>query len=109
MLPSVFGYLPEYSDSFAKLAEAKQPSRAKEVAKIVGTNLAGLGLGTLAGYGASKGLDYLATKRTGAPLPIAYRYAIPAVTGGLGLAHSLWTEHERKRLSDIQSKRDKTE
>lgn len=106
MLPTVFDYLPTHSGSFMKLAglespveEPKLKSKTKQMAGTVGKGLLGFGLGTAAGAGIGKGLDYISQRAAGKPLPIHPVWGPAALTGGLGLFYALWKAKEQEALN----------
>lgn len=83
--------LPNMDQQEQEEKTSPPPSPPKDVAQkrkpehpaiIAGKSIAGMGLGTLAGYGTMKGLEL-----AGAPVPSgALRTIVPITTGVLGLA-----------------------
>ena len=98
--PSLFAYLPrEQAAALCKLAEetakSEQKSTAWRAALPVMQGLAGMGVGTAAGYGALKGLE----KLTGKQLPSSMLIdAAPVVTGALGLMYNLALAHQMEKM-----------
>ena len=78
--------------------EEKKPGVIGPASKIIGKGLAGLTLGTVAGYGTGKAVEHL----SGRKIPMKYVTAVPAIAGaGLGIAHSLWKARELEALKRV--------
>lgn len=81
-----------------KKEKPTEPGSTGKILRTVGTGIAGLTTGTLAGYGAGR-LAESAAKRMGKKIPM--KYVVPAATAagaGLNLAHSMWKAHEMEAL-----------
>lgn len=85
----------------SKTAAEQEPVKKpwSHAAKTVGTGLAGLGVGTLAGYGASKGLQAaLRSKGVEVPDSLLTTKVLPLAGGGAGTAYALWKAKEMEEL-----------
>jgi uncharacterized membrane protein YebE (DUF533 family) len=91
-LPLMHEYLSfEHADVLLKTAGEK----AKRVAKTVGSGLAGMGLGYLAGGGAMR----LADKIHGKPIPSSSVIgALPILGAASGLAYNLYKAQEAEEI-----------
>lgn len=119
-IPTLFSYLPfEVAVSICKLAgnEAEEgpavdpmpapspkPPEAQKKPSILGTlagHAAGMGVGTLVGYGAGELADraYRFANPGQGGIPSSYHVAVgPVVGAGLGLAYTLAKAHEQEEL-----------
>lgn len=101
-LPSIFEYLPEQARLLCKVAEELEPTpgqKLRNVAKTVGTGLAGFGAGSLAGAGSAMLLDKWHEAATGQKIPISTLYkTAPIVGGAMGLAYNIYKAKELEEL-----------
>jgi hypothetical protein len=78
-------------------------------AKVLGTSLAGFGLGQLAGVGIGKGIEAVTRRQGGDPVEIARKVA-PIVGTAAGIIYPIWRGREQKGISDaVQGARDENE
>lgn len=100
--PSIFAYLPKHASAIWKLADAEEQYPKNPVrhgALTVGAGLAGMGLGTLAGYGGSELLSKAFKGLTGKKIPTAALHVPASIAGaGLGLAYQLYKAKEQEEL-----------
>jgi len=91
--------LQAFSDELCKIAEGSEKDE-KPPPSMVGTvakGLAGLGIGTLAGYGLGRGIEAVANKYN---VP-AHKYVMPIAMGAgfVGpIVHQLWKQREAAAL-----------
>jgi hypothetical protein len=88
--PTLFAYLPrKEAEALCKMAEGE----AKKNLRAAGTLLAapvGMGVGTLAGFGAGQLANKAYRHVTGSDIPPALTLAaLPMLGGGLGLAYNM--------------------
>jgi hypothetical protein len=103
---SVRHYLPEYADSFAKLAGvlpatvAKKPdSQLKRTLQTAAKGALGIGLGTAAGFGIGAATDAIARGLSGKPSGIPeFKYIVPVLTAGMLVSKALWQAKEQEAL-----------
>jgi len=99
MRPTIFNYLPT-SDATAIYKLAEGDSEMKSKAKSVLKGIAGIGLGTAAGYGIGHAADAVTRHYTGKPIPQrSLLTAAPIIGGGLGLMYNLARAHQDKELN----------
>lgn len=101
MIPTLYGYLSvKDATAICKLAAQNKPkSRALEAVKAVGVPTLGFAGGAAIGFGVGQLADTLYSKAVGHPMPEAYlRYALPVLSGGLGLAYGLYRAHQQEDL-----------
>lgn len=73
--------------------------RNHAVLKSIGAGALGLGVGTLAGYAGTKGIDALLRRNNGKGIPPGVlRWAAPIAVGGLGMATSSWRAHQQEMM-----------
>lgn len=123
MLPSLFSYAPECVLAITKIAMQETPSDTGETpddgmdrqlpkhpalhaAKTIGGGALGLGVGTLAGYGAGQ----LARRLTNNRIPAGPLIKAGPVLGGLGgLAYTIYKQRESEELNRaLQAYRNKS-
>lgn len=101
--PCITAYLPRAAvEGIYKIAELEPPPAEErpdwgQRAKLVGSGLLGMGVGTLAGFGAME----LANRHhpSGKGLPAStLNKAVPIATAGAGLMYSLWKAREQEKL-----------
>lgn len=90
------------TDELQKMAEEQaRPSvgrRLLQAAKVVGVGLAGYGAGLSAGYGAMKGINYLAG-RANKPIPPELMAAIARKAGDIGgIGMMLWQSRQAEEI-----------
>jgi hypothetical protein len=89
--------------------QPKKKSPYWEGAKMLGSSLAGFGLGQIAGVGIGKGIEYVTKRQGGDSVDIARKIA-PAVGAAAGIIYPMWRSREQKAISDaVQSARDENE
>lgn len=80
-----------------------------EGAKVLGSSLAGFGLGQLAGAGIGKGIEHFTQRSGGDPVRIAAKVA-PIVGTAAGVIYPMWRAREQKEITDaVESARDENE
>jgi hypothetical protein len=80
-----------------------------EGAKVLGSSLAGFGLGQLAGAGIGKGIEYVTHRQGGDPVHVAAKVA-PIVGTAAGFIYPLWRAREQQEITDaIEGARDENE
>lgn len=109
--PHIREYLPSDAlTSLYKSAEMAPPEEAPverpdwgKRLKLIGSGLAGAGVGTLAGFGAMELADRAlggggaASARMGIPAS-ALNKIVPVASAGAGLAYALWKAREMEKL-----------
>jgi hypothetical protein len=109
--PTLFSYLsPEEVGSLCKLAEEAAPKRSKlHALKPMLAGAAGMGVGTLAGVGASHLGNEVYKHFKGHSIPSrALLAAAPVVGGGLGLAYNLAQAHQMEAIRrELEDRNDK--
>jgi len=112
--PTLFSYLSEEEGSaLCKLAEEDSPAKRKM--RAMGpllAGVAGMGTGTLAGFGAVQLANKAYKHFAGKNIPAAVLLAgAPIVGGGLGLAYNLAQAHQmeamRRELEGADNKSDR--
>lgn len=102
--PSIFAYLPRTASSTIwKMAEAERALPERPVAhglKTVGSGLAWMGLGTLAGYGGGALLGKAVKGLTGKKLP-PEALQLPASLAGAGMGFA-YRKYKDKELEELQ-------
>lgn len=82
-----------------KTAEADLPTEERpdwgQRAKLLGSGLLGMGVGTLAGYGA---MELANRSYPGGLQASALNKAVPVASAGAGLMYSLWKAREMEKL-----------
>lgn len=100
--PSIFSYLPREASAIWKLAEADKALPKNPVAqglKTVGTGLAWMGLGTLAGYAGGELTGAAIKAVTGKEINPKYLRVPSIVAGaGLSLAYKKYKDTELEEL-----------
>lgn len=90
-------------------APPEKKSPLWEGAKVVGTSLAGFGLGQLAGAGIGRLVERGARSRGIDPVSVA-QTAAPIVGGAAGILYPMWRAREQKELTNaVESARDQNE
>lgn len=80
-----------------------------EGAKVVGSSLAGFGLGHLAGAGIGRGLEWMTNRQGGDPVRTAQTIA-PLVGAAAGVIYPIWRAREQQELTNaVESARDENE
>ncbi len=100
--PTLFEYLPfEAAVAITKLAEAKPIVSPKtHMVKTVAQGLAGLGVGTFAGYGLGEVMNRVYKGVEGKNIPHGALLPAASVLGGaMGLAYSLYKAKEQQELA----------
>ena len=93
-LPLLHEYLPDYAEALIKVAfTADQRQEFRRKAGVVGSGLAGMGLGTLAGVGVGKLLEH----SMGKPPAKSIMYAGPLLGAASALAYNLYKKKERAK------------
>lgn len=87
----------------------KQKSRLGEAAKVMGSGLAGLAAGHIAGVGAGKAVEYF-TGRAGGNSANLARKAVPIIGGAAGIIYPLWQAQQQKAIQDaVESAHNKSD
>jgi len=87
-----------------KIAEAKEPP-AEHPALTLGKGVLGLGVGTVAGYLGTKGVDW-ALQRAGHPgVSSTMQWTMPLASGAMGLAAPYFHEKMVQQMRDNHLKR----
>jgi len=77
----------------------KKKNRHIEAIKVIGSGVAGLGAGQLAGYGAGKLLERVTGKKGGDAANMARKIA-PIVGGAAGIIYPIWQGQQQKAVRD---------
>lgn len=77
----------------------KKKNQHIEAAKVIGSGLAGFGLGHLAGAGAGKLVEHFTGRKGGNPADMA-RKIVPIAGGLMGVVYPMWKAHEQKAVHD---------
>lgn len=100
--PSIFDYLPEEASIIWKVAEAEKAlpkNPIKHAIGTVGSGLAGMGVGTLAGYSAGSLLGKAYHGVTGKNIsPESMTIPASIAGAGLGLAYQMYKAKELEEL-----------
>lgn len=100
--PSIFDYLPKEASAIWKMAEAERALPKNPVShglKTVGSGLAWMGLGTLAGYGGGTLLGHAVKGLTGKKVsPTTLQ--LPATLAGVGLSLA-YKKYKDKELEEL--------
>jgi len=95
--------------SMGRLKHASEKGSVSKSLGTIGTGLAGMGVGTLAGYGAGKGVEALLRKRGIDISPRKLMLPATIAGAGSGIAYSLWKAHEMEALKRaVEGSRDKS-
>src|SRR5262245_5415468 len=118
---SCLGYLCKEAEDLPEPAPAvvmePPPKRSPfvEGAKVLGTSLAGFGLGPAGGRGpvagalVGRGIEHVTKRQGGDPVEIARKVG-PIVGTAAGLLYPIWRAREQRMLSDaVESARDHNE
>jgi len=96
---TVFDYCLEELCKTAESAPPKKKNPHIEAAKVVGSGIAGLLAGQVAGVGTAKVLEYLTGKSGGNPADLARKIG-PAAGAAGGILYPLWQSHMEKARKD---------
>jgi hypothetical protein len=99
--PSLFSYLPAGdAAALCKLAEGEVKKHVRAAGSLLAAPL-GMGVGTLAGFGAGQLANKAYKHVTGGDIPHALTLAaLPVLGGGLGLAYNLAQARQVEAMRD---------
>jgi hypothetical protein len=104
-------FSPPAVDPSAATPQQTPPPKSPywEGAKVLGSSLAGFGLGQVAGALAGRGIEHITKRQGGDPVELARKIG-PIVGTAAGILYPIWRAREQRDISNaVESARDENE